>query len=178
MANEGWSSEGVVVSKRVALAAVCASLALAGCQTGSEGVNVFPTVTPSLESTFSLSNDPSRLGRSHLAAGNYAMAERHFQDAVEKNKQDADSWLGLGAAYDNLGRFDLADRAYAQALALRGETLELVNNLGYSYMLRGDGARARAQFERALALDPGNPVIVNNIKLLRLGARHVRGPAL
>ncbi len=136
---------------------------------------MFPTLMPSLESGFSLSNDPTRLGRTHLAAGNYAMAERHFREAVEKNKADVDSWMGLAAAYDNLGRFDLADRAYQQVLRLRGgETVEVLNNLGYSYLLRGDGTRALSQFERALALDPNNLVIANNIKLLRLGGRHVR----
>lgn len=152
----------------------CAMLALAACQSASEGVNVFPTVSPSLEGSAVMSNDPSRLGRTHLAAGNFAMAERHFRDAVEKNKKDADSWIGLAAAYDNLGRFELADRAYAQAIALNGESIEIINNLGYSYLLRGDGPRARLQFERALALDPGNAVVANNLKLLELGQRHVR----
>ena len=158
--------------------AALASLAVAGCQSAAEGVNVFPTITPSLEGSAVLSNDPNRLGRTHLAAGNYAMAERHFRDAVEKNKKDGDSWIALAAAYDNLGRFDLADRAYQQAITLRGETLEIVNNRGYSYMLRGDGPRALAHFEKGLALDPENAVIANNIKLLQLGQRHVRNTPL
>ena len=154
--------------------AVSAALALAGCQTGADSVNVFPTGTPSLEASAVMSNDPSRLGRTHLASGNYAMAARHFKDAVEKNRNDAGSWLGLAAAYDLLGRFDLADRAYSQVGKLQGETLELINNRGYSYLLRGDGARAYEQFQHSLALDPGNAVIANNIKLLELGQRHVR----
>ena len=49
-----------------------------------------------------------------------------------------------------------------------------MNNRGYSYMLRGDGARAIAAFETALALDPANPVILNNIKILRIGQRPTR----
>jgi Flp pilus assembly protein TadD len=156
------------------ISAVFAGLALGGCQTGADSVNVFPTGTPSLEGSNVMSNDPSRLGRTHLGAGNYAMAARNFQEAVEKNRADAGSWLGLAAAYDLLGRFDLADRAYTQAAKLQGETLELINNRGYSYLLRGDGARAYEQFQRSLALDPGNAVIANNVKLLELGQRHVR----
>ena len=159
-------------------AALVASLALAGCSSAGEGVNVFPTILPSLESNFVASNDPNRLGRTHLAAGNYAMAERHFRDAVEKNKLDADSFIGLAAAYDNLGRFELADRAYEQAGKLRGETLEMINNRGYSYMLRGDGERALRLFKRALAMDPENAVIANNIRLLQYGKRHVRATPL
>jgi Flp pilus assembly protein TadD len=160
------------------LAALWSCVLLAGCQTGADAVNVFPTATPSLESTAVMSNDPSRLGRTHLAAGNYAMAERSFREAVEKNRADAESWLGLAASYDNLGRFDLADRAYSEVVKRKGETVEVLNNRGYSYMLRGDGVRAYKQFERSLALDPGNAVIANNMKLLELGQRHVRATAL
>ena len=167
------------MSKPIRLSSLLFALALGGCQTvGQESTDVFPTALPSQESVYAVSGDPNRLGRSHLAAGNYALAQRQFQDAVEKNKRDTDSWLGLAAAYDQLGRFDLADRAYRQTVALGGETLEVANNRGYSYLLRGDGARAQAQFRRALALDPGNPVILNNIRLLQLGDRHVRGTPL
>ncbi|KQP53670.1 hypothetical protein ASF39_19880 [Methylobacterium sp. Leaf108] len=103
----------------------------------------------------------------NLAAGNSGLAERNFRDALARNKDDGAAWLGLAAAYDNLGRYELADRAYVQAKTLLGETLEMLNNRGYSYMLRGDGRRALSQFERALAIDPANPVIANNIQLLR-----------
>ena len=102
------------------------------------------------------------------------MAERNFREAVERNKDDGQAWIGLAAAYDNLGRYELADRAYDQATSLLGETLEIVNNRGYSYMLRGDGKRALGQFEQALAMDPGNPVIANNIRILRLAQRPTR----
>lgn len=165
------------MSKPLRLAGLCAALALAGCQTARETEDVFSTALPQ-ESPLAVSGDPSRLGRTHLAAGNYALAQRQFQDAVEKNKEDTDSWVGLAASYDNLGRFDLADRAYRQAIQLGGETLEVANNLGYSYLLRGDGARAQRQFRRALALDPENAIILNNIRLLQLGGRHVRGTPL
>lgn len=146
-------------------------LALGACQTASDGgVAIVPGVEPTLPST----NEAYRVGRQNLAAGNYGVAERTFRRAVEENADDAASWIGLAAAYDNLSRFPLADRAYAQAVRLRGETLEILNNRGYSYLLRGDGRRALEQFERALALDPENAVIRNNIRILRLGQRPTR----
>jgi hypothetical protein len=61
-----------------------------------------------------------------------------------------------------LGRFDLADRSYAAAAKLVGDTPSLLNNEGYSYMLRGDLRRARAKFDAALSLDPGNPTTINS----------------
>ena len=158
--------------KVVALFAVAgAALVLGGCQTPLPGETVVSGDPPAFETGILSSNEANRLGRADLAAGDYGMAERHFRAAVETDKGDAPSWIGLAAAYDNLARFDLADRAYGQAIALQGETLEIVNNVGYSYLLRGDKRRALRQFERALALDPVNPVVRNNIKILRAGER-------
>jgi Flp pilus assembly protein TadD len=76
------------------------------------------------------------------------------------------AWIGLAASYDRLGRFDLADQAYAAAAKLEGSTVRLLNNEGYSYMLRGDLKTARAKFQSALRLDPNNQTTLNNIKLL------------
>jgi Flp pilus assembly protein TadD len=157
---------------------MCASLALASCQGFAPNLTLLRSSDTSVQASLLPSNEPFRLGRLHLEAGNYGAAERQFRDAVETNKEDALSWIGLAAAYDNLGRFDLAERAYDQARRLRGDSLEIVNNLGYSYLLRGDGPRALAQFRRALALDPGNSTILNNIRLLQLGQRPARATPL
>lgn len=144
------------------------ALVLTGCQSRSdEGVAIVPGVEPTLPAT----NEAYQAGRVNLAAGNNGLAERNFREAVERNADDAASWLGLAAAYDNLGRFALADRAYDRAIALQGETVATLNNRGFSYLLRGDGARALRAFERALAIDPQNPVTLSNVELLRLGQR-------
>ncbi|MGY3238171.1 tetratricopeptide (TPR) repeat protein [Bradyrhizobium sp. USDA 4472] len=71
---------------------------------------------------------------------------------------------------------DLADQAYAQAIRLGGETVRILNNRGYSYMLRGNLAGARRKFEKAYSLDPGNPVIANNLELLDGSRRFIERP--
>ncbi len=111
-------------------------------------------------------NDDLSLGRMNFREGNYGLAERYFRRAVETGPRDADAWLGLAASYDRLKRFDLADRAYKQLFAMLGRTPELLNNQGYSYMLRGDYVHARATLLEARAKDPNNPYIANNIALL------------
>lgn len=144
------------------------ALALAGCELSSDPAT--PDVaTPSVGPTPLASNELDRLGRQDIAAGNNGLAADHFLAATEKNRDDAFAWLGLAAAYDNLKRFDLADKAYDEATRISGPTLAIANNRGYSYFLRGDRARALAQFEHALTLDPGNPTILNNIRLVRTG---------
>ena len=73
---------------------------------------------------------------------------------------------GLAASYDRLRRFDLADRAYGQAIGILGPTTEILNNQGYSYMLRGDYKRAREKLDAAQRKDPGNKYVQNNLQLL------------
>ena len=99
------------------------------------------------------------------------MLQRYFRRAVEQHARDAEAWLGLAASYDRLRRFDLADRAYAEATRLAGPTVEILNNEGYSYMLRGDYARARAKLAQARRLDPNNRFVQNNLQLLAASSR-------
>ena len=79
------------------------------------------------------------------------------------------AWIGLAASYDRLGRFDLADLAYRHAIRLDGENYIILNNRGYSYLLRGDVRRARRLLERAMLLAPGDPTIANNIAVMDAG---------
>lgn len=150
--------------------------ALGACQTVPTEVVQNDTLGPALAGPSE--NEPGRLGQAHLDQGDYGLAQRQFQDAVEKNPDDGTSWIGLAAAYDNLGRFDLADRAYRQAIRTEGETLEILNNLGYSNLLRGNRRSATTYFKRALKLSPGNSVILNNIRLLELRQRSLRSTPL
>src|SRR5919201_1319407 len=112
------------------------------------------------------SDEPLRIGIEHFNRGHYGLAERYFRDATEKAPKDPTAWIGLAAAYDRIGRFDLADRAYTFAIRLVGETTEILNNQGYSYMLRGDLVNARRKFLKAYERDPCNPTIANNLQLL------------
>ena len=48
-----------------------------------------------------------------------------------------------------------------------GPTAEILNNQGYSYMLRGDYKHAREKLGEAQRRDPGNKYVLNNIQLLQ-----------
>jgi tetratricopeptide (TPR) repeat protein len=124
-----------------------------------------------------LGNDPNddlNLGKKYFRAASFGLAERHFRRAVELHPRDLESWLGLAASYDRLRRFDLADRAYEQATKIAGPTAEVLNNWGYSFMLRGDYRRARETLLRAQAQDPANPYVRNNLELLEASFRKGR----
>jgi Flp pilus assembly protein TadD len=136
--------------------------------------SIFGPKTPAKPDASLLGSDPNddlSTGKKLFRAGAYGLAERSFRRAVERQPRDFEAWLGLAASYDRLKRFDLADRAYDQASKIDGPTVELLNNRGYSYMLRGDYKRARATLARARAKDPTNPFVKNNIKLLEKSIR-------
>jgi Flp pilus assembly protein TadD len=115
-------------------------------------------------------SDDLDLGKRHFREENFGLAEVHFRRVVEKGggamERQAEAWLGLAASYDRLHRFELADRAYKQVVKLIGPTAAVLNNEGYSYMMRGNFTRARAVLLRAHNLEPDNPYIRNNIALL------------
>ena len=54
-----------------------------------------------------------------------------------------------------------------------GYTPNILNDEGYSYMLRGDLTKARAKFDAALRADPGNATATNNLALLNQSAKFV-----
>jgi Flp pilus assembly protein TadD len=182
--------------KRVVLAAVCL-MWLAGCETTSTnnplakssngdvtGSVLGPETTsdttpdsPALKPEL-LGTDPNddlSIGKKYYRQGSYGLAERHFRKAVELHPRDAEAWVGLAAAYDQLKRFDLADRAYAQAVRLIGPTPDVMNNQGFSYLLRGDYGRARSMLLAAQAKAPKNQYIANNIRLLEESAHKAKG---
>ena len=180
---------------RVLVVAV-AGLWLAGCSTSSDFPNPFAAKAPGAdanaavppdadsETTGSVTpplgapaaaepgllgsdpNDDLNLGKKQYRAKNFGLAEKYFRRAAEMHPRDAEAWLGLAASYDRLGRFDLADRAYAQAIGIVGPTAEILNNQGYSYMLRGDYKHAREKLTAAQRKDPRNKFVQNNLHLL------------
>jgi Flp pilus assembly protein TadD len=102
-------------------------------------------------------------GRQYLDKGLYGLAETEFRASVELKPQNAEAWLGLAASYDNLRRFDLADRAYLQVRKLLGPSAEVLNNEGYSQLMRGNFKKARVLFLKAQRMDPNNAVVVRNL---------------
>jgi Flp pilus assembly protein TadD len=119
-------------------------------------------------------NDDLSLAKNYFRQGGFGLAERHFRKAAELHPRDAEAWLGLAASYDRLRRFDFADRAYQQAIKIAGPKPEILNNQGYSYMLRGDYRRARATLLAAKSKDPASPYIKNNLDLLEQSQRKAK----
>ena len=169
---------------RLVVAAFVPFLAAGLCACTAEGpapaVAVSQTPPPTLtvedpgEVKYYPSDEPFRLGLEHFNRGSFGIAAKYFEDAVAKSPEDVSAWVGLAASYDRIGRFDLADRAYGQAIRLKGETIQILNNEGYSFMLRGQLVKARHKLLKAYELEPHNPTVLNNLQLLSSSERYIR----
>jgi len=108
--------------------------------------------------------------RAHFRNNDYGYSAAYYKRVVELEPKDPEGYVGLGASYDRLRRFDLSDRVYASLFKLSGGTVQYYNNVGYSYMLRGNLKDALTSFRKAKSLDPGNAVVANNLQILAQAA--------
>jgi len=120
------------------------------------------------------SDDYLRMGKVYFRNENYGLAAESYQRAVEVTPKDAEAWLGLAASYDHLRRFDLADQAYEHVLQLASQNATILNNAGYSQLLRGNLPSARKFLLKAYELEPDNPIIQNNLRLLGESEKSVK----
>lgn len=145
------------------MAAILAALMASGCtthgvdKTATEAIAPIPADVSAADLT---------AGKQQFRDANYGLAERHFRKAVELRADNSEAWMGLAASYDQLGRFDFADRAYDQLLKVAGRRPEILNNMGYSQLLRGNRKKARKLLDEARA-GMADPAVVNaNLALL------------
>jgi len=163
-----WGSE----RKAVVSGLVVIALALSACNTVGDGiVSSFGNSVAELELPSSVETYPDdevlSVAKKQFVEGHYGHAARYYERAVEVKPNDPEAWLGLAASYDRIRRFDLADRAYREAARFVGDRAEYYNNIGYSYLLRGDPVKARINFLKARELDPSSVTINNNLDMLR-----------
>ena len=163
-----------MLKKFASIALFAAALPLMGCNATGAGpvqANIAaeqPQVIDTKGNTPPVGDELAR-AKKHFRERNFGLAEEQFRAIAEREPANAEAWLGLAASYDQLRRFELADRAYKQVLTLAGPSAALHNNIGMSYMMRGNARRARAEFVNASRIDPQNEFVRNNMRAL--GAR-------
>lgn len=143
---------------------------LAGCSSSGFGTSAFGSTNAKvaeLPAGTVMSAEAAILqGRGHFRSNDFGYSAAFYKKAVEMAPNNPEGYIGLGASYDRLGRFDLSDRVYSALYKLAGPSVRYYNNLGYSMMLRGDLKQALANFRKAERLDPHNMIVANNIQLL------------
>ena len=142
---------------------MAAVLMITGCTTNKIDTTKTTAIQPAAKD---VSASDLEQGKAQFREANFGLAEKHFRKAVELKADNAEAWMGLAASYDELGRFDFADRAYDQLLKVAGRRPQIVNNMGYSQLLRGNKTRARALLLEARAHMADQTVVDANLALL------------
>ncbi|TPM43785.1 tetratricopeptide repeat protein [Mesorhizobium sp. B2-2-3] len=153
-------------SNLTAMAAMAAVLMMSGCTTSGVDTTKTTAIQPAAKD---VSTSDLAEGKAQFRDANYGLAEQHFRKAVELKADNPEAWMGLAASYDELGRFDFADRAYDQLLKVAGRKPQIVNNMGYSQLLRGNRKKARALLLEAKAGMADPTVVDANLALLNKG---------
>ncbi len=145
------------------MAAIVAAMMTTGCTTQGVDKTATTSIAPA---TADISAADLAAGKAQFRQANYGLAEKHFRKAVELRADNSEAWMGLAASYDQLGRFDFADRAYDQLLKVAGRRPEVLNNMGYSQLLRGDRKKARQLLNEARNGMADPAVVEANLALL------------
>jgi Flp pilus assembly protein TadD len=169
-----WTKSGVGTGRIAALG--LSALLLTGCSMGGlAGQSAFGNAkVASAEIPAIGSADKTTTvaqARAHFRNADYGYSAAYYKRLIEMEPKNHEGYVGLGASYDRLGRFDLSDRVYATLYTLKGASAQYYNNVGYSYLLRGNLTGALQNFRKAQKLDPENMVISNNILMLSQAAQ-------
>jgi Flp pilus assembly protein TadD len=108
-----------------------------------------------------------RAGIAALRTGDTARAAILLERATTSPSASWQAWNARGVAADLRADWDVADVAYSKALALQPKRASVVNNWGWSLLIRGRWTEALEQLERAAALDPKSERIADNLDLAR-----------
>jgi Flp pilus assembly protein TadD len=104
---------------------------------------------------------------SALRIGNIEDAKPLVQCAISSPDASWRAWNARAVLADWTGDWVAADQSYAEALRHSPNEAVLLNNEGWSKLLRGDWRSAAGLFEQAAALDPTSKRIADNLDLAK-----------
>lgn len=103
-------------------------------------------------------------GMASLRLGRSADA-REFLATIPPEQRDAESWNCLGIIAAGAHDWKAADEAFQKALDLAPKNATVLNNFGYSLIIRRRFSEAIGLLSRAVRAAPGDAVIRNNRQL-------------
>lgn len=103
-------------------------------------------------------------GEAYLRMGYTDEAIATYKVALAESPENGDVLLGLGAAQVQTGDLNAGIRALATAAPIVG-TSRAYNRLGVAQTMAGNTEAAKAAFEQALQLEPGDIDVLSNLAL-------------
>ena len=108
-----------------------------------------------------------RAGIAAIQVGKLDRASAALRTATAFPSASWRAWNARGVLADFHRDWAGADEAFDRAAKLSPDRAEVLNNRGWSLMLRGEFAEALPLIERAAGLDPKAPRIAANLELVR-----------
>lgn len=108
-----------------------------------------------------------RAALANIMLGEPSKAEAFADKAIASGKASWRSFNAKGVICDYKGDWKGADEAFAAASKLKPDEAVILNNQGWSMILRGKWAKALTPLEQAAILDPKSVRIRDNLELAR-----------
>jgi Flp pilus assembly protein TadD len=93
------------------------------------------------------------LGVAYEEKGNFDLAGKEYEKAIKKNREWVIPYLNLGHLYYRQDKLDQAERALREGLRVKGDHPDLLNNLAWVLMEKGQLKDARALIDKAIAIE-------------------------
>ena len=93
------------------------------------------------------------LGVAYEEKGDFNLAGKEYEKAIKKNRDWVIPYLNLGHLYYRQDKLDQAERALREGLRVKGDHPDLLNNLAWVLMEKGQLKDARALIDKAIAIE-------------------------
>lgn len=148
---------------------------MSSCQKAFDYSAAAPVTKLSPNEVYDVKIDPSQpplaAAERYMRTGSYVHSLAYYQAVLQQMPQSQEAMLGIAASYSFLGQFKQADQYFQAVKSTFGETAVYHNDLGFSYILRGDLPRAKTHLQKALRAMPNSETIQNNLVAVERLAR-------
>ncbi len=93
------------------------------------------------------------LGVAYEEKGDFVLAGKEYEKAIKKNRDWVIPYLNLGHLYYRQDKLDQAERALREGLRVKGDHPDLLNNLAWVLMEKGQYDQATALIDKAIAIE-------------------------
>ena len=93
------------------------------------------------------------LGVAYEEKGDFALAGKEYEKAIQKNRDWVIPYLNLGHLYYRQDKFDQAEKALREGMRVKGDHPDLLNNLAWVLMEKGQFEQATALIDKAIAIE-------------------------
>jgi len=93
------------------------------------------------------------LGVAYEEKDDFDLAGKEYEKAIKKNRDWVIPYLNLGHLYYRQDKLDQAERALRVGLRVKGDHPDLLNNLAWVLMEKGQLEQARTLIDKAIAIE-------------------------